>query len=107
MTCRHTNGRFSAHTCNQIDGSLGSKGTRSPSASFARCKERGDRERTPVEGLREAPDAPLRRDAPGNLIQLLINMQLLNGVITPIILTFILVLANRRSVLGVAANGPA
>ena len=44
---------------------------------------------------------------PGNLIQLLINMQLLNGVITPIILTFILVLANRRSVVSVAANGPA
>jgi Mn2+/Fe2+ NRAMP family transporter len=43
---------------------------------------------------------------PGNLIQLLINMQILNGLITPIILVFILILANRRSVLGDAANGP-
>lgn len=43
---------------------------------------------------------------PGNLISLLLNMQVLNGIITPIILTFILVLANRRSVLGDAANGP-
>lgn len=43
---------------------------------------------------------------PGNLITLLINMQVLNGVITPIVLTFILVLANRRSVLGDAVNGP-
>ena len=44
--------------------------------------------------------------APGNLISLLINTQVINGVITPIILTFILLLANRRSVLGDAANGP-
>lgn len=44
--------------------------------------------------------------APGNLIDLLINTQILNGLITPIILTFILLLANRRSVLGDAANGP-
>lgn len=43
--------------------------------------------------------------APGNLIDLLINTQLLNGIITPIILTFILILANRRSVLGDAVNG--
>jgi Mn2+/Fe2+ NRAMP family transporter len=43
---------------------------------------------------------------PGNLISLLINMQVVNGLITPIILIFILVLANRRSVLGNAANGP-
>ena len=43
--------------------------------------------------------------APGNLISLLINTQVINGLITPIILTFILVLANRRSVLGAAANG--
>jgi Mn2+/Fe2+ NRAMP family transporter len=44
--------------------------------------------------------------APGNLVSLLINMQELNGLITPIILIFILILANRRSVLGDAANGP-
>jgi Mn2+/Fe2+ NRAMP family transporter len=43
---------------------------------------------------------------PGNLIDLLLSMQVLNGLITPIILTFILVLSNRRSVLGDAVNGP-
>jgi Mn2+/Fe2+ NRAMP family transporter len=42
---------------------------------------------------------------PGNLITLLVNAQILNGIITPILLGFILVLANRRSVLGDAANG--
>ena len=31
--------------------------------------------------------------------------QVINGLITPVILTFILLLANRRSVLGAAANG--
>jgi len=44
--------------------------------------------------------------APGNLIDLLIKTQVLNGIITPIILVFILILANRRSLLGTAANGP-
>ena len=43
---------------------------------------------------------------PGNLIQLLINAQLLNGIITPILLTYVLVLANRKRLLGDAANGP-
>jgi Mn2+/Fe2+ NRAMP family transporter len=43
---------------------------------------------------------------PGNLIDLLINTQVLNGLIAPIILAFILTLANRRSVLGDAVNGP-
>jgi len=43
---------------------------------------------------------------PGNLITLLLDMQVLNGLITPIVLVFILILANRRSVLGAAANGP-
>ena len=43
---------------------------------------------------------------PGNLVALVINAQVLNGFITPIILTYILILANRRSVLGDAANGP-
>ena len=33
-------------------------------------------------------------------------MQVLNGFITPIVLTFILILANRRNVLGSAVNGP-
>ena len=44
--------------------------------------------------------------APGNLIDLLINTQVLNGLITPIVLTFVLILANRRSLLGDAVNGP-
>jgi Mn2+/Fe2+ NRAMP family transporter len=43
---------------------------------------------------------------PGNLIDLLLSMQVLNGLITPVILTFIVVLANRRSLLGPAVNGP-
>jgi NRAMP (natural resistance-associated macrophage protein)-like metal ion transporter len=43
---------------------------------------------------------------PVNLISLLLAMQVLNGLITPIVLVFILILANRRSVLGDAVNGP-
>jgi Mn2+/Fe2+ NRAMP family transporter len=43
---------------------------------------------------------------PGNAVQLVINAQVLNGFITPVLLTYILILANRRSVLGDAANGP-
>ena len=43
---------------------------------------------------------------PGNLVTLLVGMQVLNGAVAPIILVFILVLANRRSVLGEAVNGP-
>jgi Mn2+/Fe2+ NRAMP family transporter len=44
--------------------------------------------------------------APGNLIDLLLNLQVLNGLVTPVILTFVLILANRRSLLGDAVNGP-
>jgi Mn2+/Fe2+ NRAMP family transporter len=43
---------------------------------------------------------------PGNLVSLLLNTQTLNGLITPVILVFILVLANRRRLLGDARNGP-
>ncbi len=43
---------------------------------------------------------------PGNLINLLIRTQILNGVITPVILVFILVLADRPAVLGDAVNSP-
>jgi Mn2+/Fe2+ NRAMP family transporter len=43
---------------------------------------------------------------PANLIRLLINAQLLNGIITPILLTYVLILANRKRLLGDAANGP-
>jgi Mn2+/Fe2+ NRAMP family transporter len=43
--------------------------------------------------------------APGNLVSLVINAQVLNGVITPMLLTYVLVLANRRAVLGAAVNG--
>jgi NRAMP (natural resistance-associated macrophage protein)-like metal ion transporter len=42
---------------------------------------------------------------PGNLIQLLVQAQVLNGMITPILLTYVLILANRRTLLGPAANG--
>ena len=44
--------------------------------------------------------------APGNLVSLIINAQVLNGIITPILLTFVLIMANRRSLLGNAVNGP-
>ena len=44
--------------------------------------------------------------APGNLIKLLINTQVLNGLIAPIFLVFLLILAGRRSVLGDHVNGP-
>lgn len=44
--------------------------------------------------------------APGNLVSLLLGTQELNGIITPVILVFILILANRRRLLGAAANGP-
>ena len=44
--------------------------------------------------------------ATSNLVKLLIVTQVLNGIITPVILAFVLVMANRRSVLGPVANGP-
>jgi Mn2+/Fe2+ NRAMP family transporter len=44
--------------------------------------------------------------APGNLVSLVVNTQVLNGLITPVLLVFVLVLANRRSILGAAANKP-
>jgi Mn2+/Fe2+ NRAMP family transporter len=43
---------------------------------------------------------------PGSAVSLVVNAQALNGFITPVLLTYILILANRRSVLGDAANGP-
>jgi Mn2+/Fe2+ NRAMP family transporter len=43
--------------------------------------------------------------APGNLVALVVNAQVLNGIITPLLLTYVLVLADRRSVLGTAING--
>jgi Mn2+/Fe2+ NRAMP family transporter len=43
--------------------------------------------------------------APGNLVALVVNAQVLNGIITPMILTYILILASRRKVLGSAVNG--
>jgi Mn2+/Fe2+ NRAMP family transporter len=42
---------------------------------------------------------------PGNLFALIVNTQVLEGVVTPITLVFVLVLANRRKLLGAAANG--
>lgn len=44
---------------------------------------------------------------PVNVIDLLIGTQVLQGLISPVILLYILVLANRRSVLGAAVNSPA
>jgi Mn2+/Fe2+ NRAMP family transporter len=44
---------------------------------------------------------------PTNLIATLVNAQILNGIITPILLTYILILANKKSLLGSAANKPA
>ena len=43
---------------------------------------------------------------PTNLIATLVNAQILNGIITPILLTYILILANKKSLLGTAANSP-
>ena len=43
---------------------------------------------------------------PVNLITLLIGTQVLQGIVTPIVLIYILILANRREVLGSQANGP-
>jgi Mn2+/Fe2+ NRAMP family transporter len=43
--------------------------------------------------------------APGNLVSLVVNAQVLNGVITPLLLTYVLILCNRRSVLGTAVSG--
>ena len=43
--------------------------------------------------------------APGNLLALVVDAQVLNGIITPLLLTYVLILANRKSVLGGAANG--
>jgi Mn2+/Fe2+ NRAMP family transporter len=44
--------------------------------------------------------------APGNLVALVIDAQALNGVITPMLMAYLLILTNRRSVLGSAVNGP-
>ncbi|HKH88192.1 MAG TPA: divalent metal cation transporter, partial [Acidimicrobiales bacterium] len=43
---------------------------------------------------------------PINLISLLIGTQVVEGLVTPITLAFIVTLANRRSVLGTWVNGP-
>jgi Mn2+/Fe2+ NRAMP family transporter len=43
---------------------------------------------------------------PGNLISLLVNAYVLNGLITPVILGYLVVLTSRRRLLGAAANPP-
>jgi len=43
---------------------------------------------------------------PVNLITLLIGTQVLQGIVTPVVLVYILILANRREVLGDAVNKP-
>jgi len=44
---------------------------------------------------------------PVNLIKLLIGTQVLQGIVAPVVLVYILILSNRRDLLGAAANGPA
>jgi Mn2+/Fe2+ NRAMP family transporter len=44
---------------------------------------------------------------PVNLITLLIGTQVLQGIVTPVVLIYILILTNRKDVLGDAANKPA
>ena len=44
--------------------------------------------------------------APGNLVSLIVNAQVVNGIITPILLTYVLIMAIRRSLLGSAVSGP-
>jgi len=41
----------------------------------------------------------------GNLVTLVVNAQVLNGIIAPMLLTSVLILANRKRVLGTAVNG--
>lgn len=88
-----------------------------PLSSAYAIAETAGVERSLARKLREAPvfyglfTAQLAIGAliallPGNLVDLVINAQVLNGFITPVLLTYILILANRRSVLGTAANGP-
>jgi Mn2+/Fe2+ NRAMP family transporter len=43
---------------------------------------------------------------PVDVIKLLIGTQVLQGLISPVVLVYLLILTNRRSVLGAAANGP-
>ncbi len=43
---------------------------------------------------------------PVNVIQLLIGTQVLQGLISPVVLVYLLILTNRRSLLGAAANSP-
>ena len=59
----------------------------------------------PVHACRSLIGAALAL-TPINLITLLIGTQVLQGIVTPVILVYILILTNRRSVLGKAANGP-
>jgi Mn2+/Fe2+ NRAMP family transporter len=87
-----------------------------PLSSAYAIAETVGRERSLSRKLREAPffyrvySVQLMVGAgvalvPGNAVSLVINAQALNGVIAPILLTFILILASRRSVLGDAVNG--
>ncbi len=84
------------------------------SSSYAIAEAVGG-ERSVSDGLRRAPlfyglftlqvvVGAVVALAPGNLISLVVNMQVLNGLITPALLAFVLILANRRDVLGNAAN---
>src|SRR5262249_41260657 len=86
------------------------------SSSYAIAEAMGA-ERSMSDSLRQAPlffglftvqlvVGALLALAPGNLISLVVNMQVVNGLIPPGLPVFLLILATRRSLLGRAANGP-
>ena len=64
--------------------------------------------RAPVPRPLHRPAGGLRRSGArvGDLVQLTVSMQVVNDMITPLLDVYVLVLANRRRVLGGAATGP-
>ena len=77
---------------------------RSSPPPFSLCKDQGGPLFYGLFTLQIAVGAGIAL-APGNLVLLVVNAQVLNGLSTPLILTYVLILANRRSALGDAANG--
>jgi hypothetical protein len=76
------------------------------SGSSGRCRRASAR--PPCSSASSPPRsswAPRWCSSPGNLITLILNTQVLEGVITPMTLVLILVLANRRSLLGRRPTG--
>ena len=77
--------------------------TRSPTrpGHHARCRRASARHRCSTASSRcRSSSAPAIALAPGNLVALVVNAQVLNGIITPMLLTYVLILANRKRVLG-------